>query len=158
MLPTNRNTAMEGDINFVTPGRGERQPGTSNALPTRSSKHLQTLTNQVPLDQGMLGHQEEQQQLMEQDVEQKPILLTKHKKKKFEKLMKSYTLKGLFESGFVEYGQTTCCICFEDYNANKVVRKVIRCGHIFHSRCLENWISRKLKDPKCPLCNLYIME
>lgn len=66
-------------------------------------------------------------------------------------------MKGEFKEEFAEFGENTCCICFEDYEKLKVIRKVGGCGHIFHSECLEKWIINKLKEPKCPLCNLNII-
>lgn len=35
----------------------------------------------------------------------------------------------------------------------QVVRKIFKCGHIFHEKCLFDWIKRNLREPKCPLCN-----
>eukprot|EP00347_Sterkiella_histriomuscorum_P021150 403335063 len=86
----------------------------------------------------------------------KPIQLDKKKRKKLDKLMIAFTMKGEFDKGFAEFGENTCCICFDDYETEKIIRKINRCGHIFHQVCLENWIGNKIREPKCPLCNLNI--
>ena len=41
--------------------------------------------------------------------------LPKKKQKKLKKLLDAYTLEGDFDKNFLEYGESTCCICFEDY-------------------------------------------
>jgi len=41
-----------------------------------------------------------------------------------------------------------CSICLATFDDSKEVR-VTQCGHLFHSRCLENWL--KLRRA-CPLC------
>jgi RING-H2 zinc finger protein RHA1 len=58
----------------------------------------------------------------------------------------------------VEFGEETCCICFDDYLKENTIRKLLRCGHIFHGACVENWFANKIKEPKCPLCNLNVIE
>ncbi|CDW83530.1 ring-h2 finger protein atl32-like [Stylonychia lemnae] len=80
----------------------------------------------------------------------------KKKQRKLEKLMLTFTMKGEFDKGFAEFGENNCVICFDDYVNNKIIRKINRCGHLFHSECLDNWIIQHLSDPKCPLCNLNI--
>ncbi len=86
----------------------------------------------------------------------RPISLPKRKEKKLMKLLEMYTMKGEFDKNFLEYGESTCCICFEDYETQKTIRKINRCGHLFHCLCLQNWIGSKIREPKCPLCNLMI--
>ncbi len=88
----------------------------------------------------------------------KTPFLSNKKKKKLDRLLEIYTGEGKFEKEFLEFGEASCCICCEDYNEEAVIRKLIKCGHIFHSNCLNNWFILKLKDPKCPLCNVNIKE
>lgn len=47
-----------------------------------------------------------------------------------------------------EMRSTECSICFDDYN-EKFMARTIRCGHIFHSACIESWLNTM---PYCPLC------
>lgn len=44
---------------------------------------------------------------------------------------------------------TVCCVCLEDYQDAELVR-VTPCSHIFHSKCLEGWLTNY--QSRCPLC------
>ena len=50
-----------------------------------------------------------------------------------------------------KYEETACCICFEDFTELSLVRET-DCMHIFHSKCLMEWIKAKLPVPDCPFC------
>jgi hypothetical protein len=41
-----------------------------------------------------------------------------------------------------------CIICHEDYKSGDWVRR-LNCFHLFHSHCIENWLSRQ---SSCPVC------
>ncbi len=45
----------------------------------------------------------------------KPIELNRKKRKRLDKLLDLFTMKGIFDKGFAEYEESTCCICFDDY-------------------------------------------
>lgn len=47
-----------------------------------------------------------------------------------------------------ELRDTECSICFDSYKEKFFVRE-IKCGHIFHSACIEAWLNYM---PHCPLC------
>ncbi|OMJ82211.1 hypothetical protein SteCoe_17172 [Stentor coeruleus] len=72
--------------------------------------------------------------------------------------------KQLFKESLLELGEILCCICFEEYliyrfNVEGYVRK-LPCKHVFHSKCIEEWLVGKIISPKCPLCkyNPFTME
>lgn len=44
---------------------------------------------------------------------------------------------------------TQCSICLNEVRETRH-SKAIRCGHIFHSHCLENW--KKRGKVTCPVC------
>lgn len=44
---------------------------------------------------------------------------------------------------------TQCAICLNEVRETRH-SKAIRCGHIFHSHCLENW--KKRGKVTCPVC------
>ncbi|EAS03055.1 tetratricopeptide repeat protein (macronuclear) [Tetrahymena thermophila SB210] len=44
--------------------------------------------------------------------------------------------------------QTICSICLEDIQKNKRVRQ-LNCGHIFHIKCIAQWLSLNCKCPYC---------
>lgn len=43
----------------------------------------------------------------------------------------------------------SCSICLEDFTEEVIVRQT-RCGHVFHSHCLTQWLERPAR--RCPLC------
>ena len=42
-----------------------------------------------------------------------------------------------------------CSICHEDINFSDEEISVLRCGHLFHKRCLQQWLDT---DSTCPEC------
>jgi hypothetical protein len=44
---------------------------------------------------------------------------------------------------------TTCAICLNTVRETRT-NAPIRCGHLFHSHCIENW--KKLGKQTCPVC------
>lgn len=72
--------------------------------------------------------------------------------------------KQLFKQSLLELGEILCCICFEEYfiyrfNIEGYVRK-LPCKHVFHSKCIEEWLVGRTINPQCPLCkyNPFTME
>uniref|UniRef100_M4F3Y5 RING-type domain-containing protein n=2 Tax=Brassica TaxID=3705 RepID=M4F3Y5_BRACM len=47
--------------------------------------------------------------------------------------------------------QTTssCSICLQDWEEGQVGRKLERCGHTFHMKCIDEWFLRQVS---CPIC------
>ena len=73
------------------------------------------------------------------------------------RLMKAFSdmmpeLKFLTNGSKAKYGdEATCCICFEEYDHISRVRET-PCNHLFHSKCLMEWVKAKLPNPDCPYC------
>jgi len=65
-------------------------------------------------------------------------------------------LDKLPEVSFMELktDETTCSICMEDFEADTKIRK-ISCCHLFHTKCLDTWLS---ENYKCPVCRKEIAE
>lgn len=58
------------------------------------------------------------------------------------------TMNDLFADATDEQlaeGDQTCIICREEMTS----AKVLSCGHMFHSRCLQSWLKRQLSCPTC---------
>ncbi|CAN6937849.1 unnamed protein product [Brassica oleracea var. botrytis] len=47
----------------------------------------------------------------------------------------------------------TCCICQEDFFLGGEATVTSPCSHVFHTRCIEDWIQM---SQKCPLCRLQL--
>ena len=43
----------------------------------------------------------------------------------------------------------TCCICFEEFGNENVTQCNLVCKNVFHSECLQLWLSQ---NNSCPLC------
>eukprot|EP00933_Yihiella_yeosuensis_P062155 TRINITY_DN6509_c1_g1_i1.p1 TRINITY_DN6509_c1_g1~~TRINITY_DN6509_c1_g1_i1.p1 ORF type:complete len:259 (-),score=41.98 TRINITY_DN6509_c1_g1_i1:266-1042(-) len=50
--------------------------------------------------------------------------------------------------------QIVCTICIKDFSRSEEVRK-LRCGHLFHKTCVDEWL-RRCSD--CPLCKKRAVE
>ncbi|OMJ76872.1 hypothetical protein SteCoe_23680 [Stentor coeruleus] len=44
-----------------------------------------------------------------------------------------------------------CCVCFERFNFGCFVRE-LPCKHLFHTSCIDEWISLRKNLSACPLC------
>ena len=70
--------------------------------------------------------------------------------------MEGYTGQALYKKELgAQFDQESCAICMDDFSeeATVAIRKILKCGHLFHSNCIETWIKRHLEKPTCPLCN-----
>ena len=49
-----------------------------------------------------------------------------------------------------------CCICFDRYLKIRITYgsffRILPCKHIYHSNCIEEWVSEKKINSTCPLC------
>jgi hypothetical protein len=44
-----------------------------------------------------------------------------------------------------------CAICLENFKVNQYIRKLPFCSHIYHKKCIDNWL-KKDDNKSCPLC------
>ncbi len=51
-----------------------------------------------------------------------------------------------------------CTICYEDFELYISIVSITPCQHIFHYRCLNNWLNKNIMNPKCTNCNLDLMS
>ena len=57
-------------------------------------------------------------------------------------------------SSKVKEGKDKCVICCDEFEENESV-KMTNCFHIFHFKCIKQWIERKqelIEAPDCPIC------
>lgn len=46
-----------------------------------------------------------------------------------------------------------CTICLEEFNNDEEIVK-LKCNHLFHLKCIDDWIE---KNQSCPLCRLNLL-
>ena len=51
--------------------------------------------------------------------------------------------------------ETECAICLENFKGIDIIKSFYKCGHIFHKKCLEDWLKR---SNCCPLCKHDLTE
>ncbi|QCD77804.1 phosphatidylinositol 4-kinase [Vigna unguiculata] len=49
----------------------------------------------------------------------------------------------------VGFEKEECCICLSLFQGNEKLKVLIQCEHVFHSHCLDLWLTT---HPSCPLC------
>jgi hypothetical protein len=53
---------------------------------------------------------------------------------------------------------SVCTICLEDFKEGKSNVSMTPCQHVFHYKCLSNWLMKNVINPKCPNCNHNFLE
>eukprot|EP00908_Phaeocystis_cordata_P024203 Transcript_6676.p4 GENE.Transcript_6676~~Transcript_6676.p4 ORF type:complete len:191 (+),score=73.65 Transcript_6676:744-1316(+) len=52
-----------------------------------------------------------------------------------------------------------CIICFDAFEVGQPTRRLMPCGHIFHTACIDTWLERRLRSvPRlsCPVCSVLV--
>ena len=53
-----------------------------------------------------------------------------------------------FLKNYLEKLNDHCSVCLDELNGDKII-KFLKCEHVFHSECVDSWLSR---SASCPLC------
>jgi hypothetical protein len=82
-------------------------------------------------------------------------------KKIIEKLLKT-TLAPMKYNSFLGIHDgnpsVVCTICLEEFKVDISKVSITPCQHVFHFDCLSNWLTNNLLNPKCPNCNLNLIQ
>ena len=80
-------------------------------------------------------------------------------KKIIENKLKDPNLLGekICEKEHEKYG-TNCTICLEELKIGVSKVSVTPCQHVFHYKCLFNWLMKKDSTFKCPVCNFNLLD
>ena len=72
------------------------------------------------------------------------------------------TMRDVFKHGLQKYQKikaddeilgNECCICLQPYAVNQYKRKLHKCGHTFHKKCIDKWLWRS-EEMSCPVCRV----
>ena len=48
-----------------------------------------------------------------------------------------------------------CCLCSSDYKLKDYIAKLRTCDHVFHKKCIDEWICTLTgEELRCPSCNI----
>ena len=51
-----------------------------------------------------------------------------------------------------------CTICIEEFKEEKSKVCITPCQHVFHFKCLKDWLLKNVLTPKCPNCNYNLLQ
>jgi len=92
------------------------------------------------LNTTMFGNGELADRIMEAQGQQRRARLNSS-------IIERETQEAAWDEGLAS-DQTECVVCLTNFEAGCRVR-VLPCGHVFHTGCIDEWLGR---DPHCPLC------
>ena len=78
-------------------------------------------------------------------------------KKKLIVLFKTILSARKYEKTHNKIDCPRCTICYEDFEVSNSIVSITPCQHIFHYKCLNNWLNQNILNPKCPNCNFDLM-
>ena len=83
--------------------------------------------------------------------------MTEENRKKIEILLKTTLApKKINKKSGIKDGNI-CSICLEECKTKKNNISVTSCQHVFHYKCLSNWLIHNVLNPKCPNCNYNLL-
>ena len=45
-----------------------------------------------------------------------------------------------------------CAVCLNELKEGEYVRKLPKCSHLFHKKCIDKWFKKDEKKMSCPIC------
>ena len=79
-------------------------------------------------------------------------------RKKIGILFKTILAPKKFNKSFGVKDGNTCTICIEDFIERKSRVSITQCQHVFHYKCISNWLNQNIINPKCPNCNYNLIK
>lgn len=75
---------------------------------------------------------------------------------KLDELFSSKMIEHTYKNEYNKYGGG-CSICLEEFKKKSKVSKT-PCNHVFHYKCIKDWLYKNAKNPKCPNCNKEVLS
>lgn len=124
---------------------------TTNYLNKRTREQLRLLRVQRDLEN---IQQMNQLQVIKSGVDQD--LLKKQNTEKLSKLFETTLVEHSYKKEYNQYGGG-CSICLENFNKKSKV-SITPCSHVFHYKCIHEWLFKNILCPKCPNCNNEVLN
>ncbi len=74
---------------------------------------------------------------------------------KLDELFAKQMAEHLYKSEYNEYGGG-CSICLDNFKKKSKV-SITPCKHVFHYKCIKDWLYKNALNPKCPNCNKEVL-
>ena len=82
--------------------------------------------------------------------------LEEKNKQKLDTLFQTTMAEHFYKTEYNQYGGG-CSICLENFKKKSKVA-ITPCKHVFHFKCIKDWLYKNAKNPKCPNCNIDVLE
>ena len=116
------------------------------------------LRQQTLFEMAMAHQQRRAERDEEEDEYAKEKRIENENKMKIEFALKNYLKPKKFLKKFGVKDGTTCTICIDEFKEKRSRVSVTPCKHVFHYKCLSNWLSKNVMNPKCPNCNYNLIQ
>ena len=77
-------------------------------------------------------------------------------KDKLDILFKTKMAEHFYKKEYNEFGGG-CSICLTDFKKKSKV-SITSCKHVFHYKCIHDWLYKNIRNPKCPNCNNEVLN
>ena len=74
---------------------------------------------------------------------------------KLDELFSKKMAEHYYKSEYNQFGGG-CSICLENFKKKSKV-SMTPCKHVFHYKCIKDWLYKNAKNPKCPNCNKEVL-
>ena len=75
---------------------------------------------------------------------------------KLDELFSTKMVEHTYKNEYNKYGGG-CYICLEEFKKKSKVSNT-PCNHVFHYKCIKDWLYKNIKNPKCPNCNKEVLS
>ena len=82
--------------------------------------------------------------------------LKRENTEKLNYLFETKLSEHIYKKEYNQYGGG-CSICLENFNKKSKV-SITSCNHVFHFKCIHEWLFKNILCPKCPNCNNEILK
>ena len=90
------------------------------------------------------------------EFQENSVDLEQMNKEKLDRLFRTKMVEHLYKKEYNEFGGG-CSICLAEFKKKSKV-SITSCKHVFHYKCIHDWLYKNIRNPKCPNCNNEILN